>query len=425
MATAIVLILANVTLGLTMVQLGLEIDEYRFAHRTAYMTVLAGILIWLRLSRSGGHYIPYVDPTMLLGKQRDELLNSSLDLIASSLGARQVVLAFAVAEEPWVEFRHLTTAGISVKRSGPSMLGDHLAEPAPTALFSVSKSRMITAEGPAIVALNAPVSLQLARSFGVDEGVLVPLRCATGSGHIIAWDCDTYSVDDLPMLSAFGDMIGHALDRQEMAGLARKAAEAGVRNAVARDLHDSVAQFLAGASFRLEALRRWTSAGHDPAPEIDSIKSALRREQSHLRQLIERLRRGEQSDHCTEIANELRELVREAGKHWRIETELNISEHSTWVSVQLSHEIRQLVREGIANAVRHGKCRKVSVTLSDEDGMLKLCISDDGIGFPNLPEATRPRSISERVEALGGQFFVDSTPKGVRLDIKIRTGEFA
>jgi signal transduction histidine kinase len=42
-----------------------------------------------------------------------------------------------------------------------------------------------------------------------------------------------------------------------------------------------------------------------------------------------------------------------------------------------------------------------------------------------MPVAIRPRSISERVEALGGQFRIDSTTKGARLDIAIRTGVFA
>lgn len=423
--TATALLMANLVIGVAIFLMGQDVDLFRFARRTAHMMVLASLLVWLGLARSGGRSIQFSEPPGLLGERLDRLLDAGLTQIASVLGARQVVLAFAASEEPWVEFRHRSPAGITVRRVGPSEFGDQLDVPVPTTLFNIAKSRMITLELSGFKVLKAPVRSQLAQLYDIDEGILVPLRTATGDGHIIAWDCETLSVDDLPLLHALGDQIGHAMDREEMASLARNAAETGVRHAVARDLHDSVAQFLAGTLFRLEALRRWIREGHEPEGEIDSIKNALRREQAHLRHLIERLRRGEAGDRRTEIADELRALLQETGAHWQIGTELILPDHSPWVSVQFSHEIRQLVREAIANAVRHGKCSKVCVELTDEDGVLKLSISDDGTGFPNPAAAIRPRSISERVEALGGQFRVGSTAKGARLDIAIRTGEFA
>ncbi|MBA4354186.1 MAG: histidine kinase [Novosphingobium sp.] len=422
-ATAVVLLFANLVFGLLMLQMGLDIDLYRFSRRTAYMILLSGILIWLSISRGGGRTITFSEPPGLLGERRDRLLDSALVLTASALGARQVVLAFAASEEPWIEIRRLTTDGIAVERLGPAEFGDELHSPQPTALFDIAKCRLLSFENPGFTTWSGPLHSRLAEMCGVNEGIIVPVQSVTGYGHLMAWDCVALSADDLAILRALADQIGHALDREEMANLARSAAEAGVRHAVARDLHDSVAQFLAGTLFRLEALRRWIREGNDPEGEIDSIKNALRREQGQLRLLIERLRRGEEGDRRTEIADELRALLSEAGTHWHIETNLVLPDRPLPVSVQLSHEIRQLVREAIANAVRHGKCRKVRVELNDEHGMLNLSITDDGIGFPKGPGAIRPRSISERVEALGGQFRLDSTAKGARLDIAIRTGE--
>lgn len=423
--TAASMLLANLATGLTMVQLDIDIDLFRLSRRTAYLIVLSSLLIWLSISRGGGRTIQLAEPRGLLGERREQLLDANLELIAIELNARQVVLAFAASEEPWAEFRHRTPFGITMRRTGPVDFEDQLTAPTQTALFNIKKSRIIAFQAPGVAARTVPVRSKLAEMYDINEGILVPFQTATGHGHIIAWDCDTLSVDDLPTLHALGSQIGHALDREEMASLARSAAEAGVRHALARDLHDSVAQFLAGTLFRLEALRRWIREGRDPEGEMESIKVALRREQSHLRQLIERLRRGEQGDRRTEIADELRDLLAEVGTHWSIETELVMPGFPQWVSVQLSHEIRQLVREAIANAVRHGKCRKVRVALSDDNGVLKLSISDDGLGFPDSPIAIRPRSISERVEALGGQFRIDSTASGARLEIAFRTGEFA
>lgn len=421
--TAVVLLLVNMIVALTIYQLGVNIDLMRFGRRTAYMILLSSILIWLSLSRGSGRTVTFAEPPGWPGERRDQLLDSAVTLAASILGCRQVVLAFAPSEEPWVEIRRLTPDGITLERSGPAEFGDELHAPRATALFNVSKSRLLAFDDPGFEAWNAPVQSRLAERFGINEGILVPLQSVTGTGHLIAWGCDSLSTDDLVILRTVADQIGHALDREEMASLARNAAETGVRHAVARDLHDSVAQFLAGTLFRLEALRRWIREGNDPEGEIDSIKQALRREQGHLRLLIERLRRGEEGDRRTEIADELRDLLAEAGTHWHIRTELALPDHPLPVSVQLSHEIRQLVREAIANAVRHGKCGMVCVAISEDEGVLRLTVSDDGIGFPGGPAAMRPRSISERVEALGGQFELDSSPDGARLNIAIRTGE--
>jgi signal transduction histidine kinase len=268
---------------------------------------------------------------------------------------------------------------------------------------------------------DAPVS-GMARFLSVEEGIIAPVDSAIGIGQLLVWDMKIASADAIPVARSLAAQIGNVLDREEMAALARNAAEAGVRQALARDLHDSVAQFLAGTLFRLEALRRWTREGNDPEPEIDAIKNALRREQGQLRQLISNLRRGEDSDRQTEIADELHDLMTEAGAHWHIETKLVLPDHPLPVSVKISHEIRQLVREGVANAVRHGKCRRVTVSLAEASGQLLLAIGDDGTGFPKDSDIPYPRSISERVDALGGKMHIRTSDAGTELEIALRSG---
>ncbi|MDT0507313.1 histidine kinase [Novosphingobium sp. MMS21-SN21R] len=421
--TAAILLIANFAFGVALYELGIQIDLFRFTRRILYMILLSGILIWLSMSRGTGRAIDFPDPPGLLGERRDGLLDSALDLTASLLGARHVVLAFGGNEEPWVELRRLSMGRITSERAGPDRFEEEWSEAPSAAIFSVSKKRLLMLDGTGVIARSGEVTSSLAGEFCIDEGIVVPVHSATGAGQMLAWECNSLGPDDLRIMHTMAEQIGAALDREEMATLARSAAETGVRHAVARDLHDSVAQFLAGTLFRLEALRRWIREGNDPEGEIDSIKNALRREQGQLRLLIERLRRGEEGNRRTEMADELRDLLNEAGLHWHIETELVMPDKPMPVPVQLSHEIRQLVREAIANAVRHGKCRKVRVELAQESGMLNLRIDDDGTGFPLQPETIRPRSITERVEALGGTFNMQSNNRGARLEIAIRSGE--
>ena len=70
----------------------------------------------------------------------------------------------------------------------------------------------------------------------------------------------------------------------------RRSALAAV--ALARDLHDSVVQFLAGAAFRLEAMKRSEASGRKLEPELNELKQLMMQEQGELRAFITALRSG-------------------------------------------------------------------------------------------------------------------------------------
>ncbi|MFY7835641.1 MAG: sensor histidine kinase [Novosphingobium sp.] len=429
--TAGALLIANMMFGLVLYRIGVDIDLFRFFRRIVYVILLSAMLVWLSMSRGSGRVISMPEPPGIPGERREVVFDRALAFVTSLLTARSAIFAFAGSEEPWIEVRQIGPEGLTSRRLDPEDVADELLDLHRTALFSCSKQRELaeTDDDGVLIARVGPSAggacPSLARQFDIDEGIAVPVSCAAGSGQIIVWNVESLCFDDIRLLSAFGEEIGHALDREEMSRLARVEVETGVRQAVARDLHDSVAQFLAGTLFRLEALRRWVREGNDADGEIDSIKNALRREQTQLRLLIERLRRGQEGERRVEIGDELRALLREAGMHWDIATELAQPPEPLPVSVQLSHEIRQLVREAIANAARHGKCRKVVVGIAQEDGQLQLDIRDDGIGFSEFAAARRPRSISERVDALGGQFHLRETERGAHLEITLKSGEIA
>lgn len=428
--TAVVLLVTNGLLGLTLYSVGFEVDPFRFFRRIFYIVLLSSMLIWLSMSRGGERMQTLPDPPGVPGERRDLVFDAALTFVASLLGARKAAFAFAGSEEPWIDLRTLGPAGFTWEQLDPELFAEEILDHNRTALFNLAKQRQLVEIDDGLLSARSganggAVCPHLAVHLGVNEGLMVPVKCATGSGQIVVWEAETLSFDDIRLFSAFGEEVGRALDREEMSRLARVEVETGVRQAVARDLHDSVAQFLAGTLFRLEALRRWIREGNDPDGEIDSIKNALRREQAQLRLLIERLRRGQESDRRTEITDELKALLAEAGAHWSIATELLAPEQPLPVSVQLSHEIRQLVREAIANAARHGKCTTVTVRIDHADGQLQLSISDDGVGFSEIAAARRPRSICERVEALGGQFELRSTNRGAHLEILLRSGELA
>ncbi len=418
-ATALALLFANSVAGAVLYMLHFDLDLYRFSRRIVYMLVLSIVMVWLSSDNLLAQAIALADPGGDPGERRGRVLTAAMAQARQALGARGVAVALLRNEEPLVEiFQDDGTATHAM--AAPGDLSDALAAGHPATLFDLRRGRRIElARGEGFVARTGPVSMPLARRCNTDEGISCAFSTASGPAELLVWGMRDITVDDMPLVEAFAREIGLALDREEMALLAQQAAVSGIRNALARDLHDSVAQFLAGTLFRIEALRRWIREGNDPEGEIDAIKQALRREQVQLRGLIDRLRKGEDGDRRTDLAEELDALLVELAHHWHIATRLDAAVRPLPVSIELAYELRQLVREGVANAVRHGHCSSVTVSIAGEAEALRLRIHDDGAGFPKGPVPLRPRSISERVEALGGQLLIADASRGVTLDISL------
>ena len=80
----------------------------------------------------------------------------------------------------------------------------------------------------------------------------------------------------------------------------------------------------------------------------------------------------------------------------------------------------RILREAVANAVRHGRARTVTVHLRDADGIW-LRVTDDGNGFDvaDVPDTSFGLiGMKERAESLGGDFKVSSEPgRGTSVEV--------
>lgn len=89
------------------------------------------------------------------------------------------------------------------------------------------------------------------------------------------------------------------------------------------------------------------------------------------------------------------------------------------LSPALLFDLGRFVREGVANAVRHGGAGSVEIVAGADAG-LRIAIRDDGrvFGFTGtrdhatLAREGGPRSLHERATALGGRLSVESGAQG-------------
>jgi signal transduction histidine kinase len=212
-----------------------------------------------------------------------------------------------------------------------------------------------------------------------------------------------------------------------MVRVSEEAAAARTRLSFARDVHDSVFQLLAGTNFRLEAIRKGAAAGLDVETEIYALQHELSAEQRELRRFIDQLRDGPEGKASPAMCDTLGELLERLARRWNAECELVRCPKNLKLPPQLEHHVCQLVREGVANAVRHGKARKVSISADTGETGLSLIVADDGSGFVVGGEddgrTKKPWSLNDRVRELGGSLTLYSSAKGSRITISIPWGQ--
>lgn len=422
-ATGLVVTGLYLLVGLVLAAVAIEFNTLRFGRRVVYMLVLSLILIWFGLQRRDQHIARFAG-VHFLGEKMLPPLEEALAYAIEQSGANGGAIAWAELEEPDVELRAFALASPG-SRLGPERLSSETGFGDRARLFSADRQRSLRASAAGRPkAIRRSSAEPLADLLGLGETLAIPLTGVTGRGEILLVGIPGVCSDHVELGALIGREVGVGFDRHSSLALSRETALVRTRDALARDLHDSVAQSLAGAALRLEGLRNWIRAGHDPDPEILQLKEALRAEQSQVRDMIHRLRETTRSPDQIELAGEVDRLLAELAERWGVAIEFDRPAAAP-VSAALAHEVGHLLREGVANAVRHGGARKIAVDLHFGTADLEISIDDDGTGFPPDAGSEAPRSIRERVGRLAGTLAVDTGPAGTALTIVLPTGEVA
>lgn len=372
------------------------------------MVALAGFVMWLG-ERIGKHRPPRLDLSHEGGLP--VAFGRVLEFAASQSEAAGAALAWVPNDEPWAWVQSAGSLEEWHGRLGPdqfSVADDTLPG---AVLFDRARKRQLYLLDDGMVAASKGLVVHpLIVRFHADCGILVTVPTQGGTCFLLLTGIHDVVADHLRLVRAVGIEIGHALDRRAAMVVTREADRIRIRDALARDLHDSVAQSLAGASFRIEALRQALSGGRAIGPDLDALQRSLEQEERNVQRLILQLRDRDEPDRHCNLALELARTLDDSGARWGIDCVLATGDDLPLVPLLALHEFEQILREAVANAVRHGNANRVDVQIRRGEGQIMLDIMDDGLGFPARPRPLQPRSIASRVEDLGGELAVESQP---------------
>ena len=97
--------------------------------------------------------------------------------------------------------------------------------------------------------------------------------------------------------------------------------------------------------------------------------------------------------------------------HAGARVEIDVAPEVRGVSVATAEVLLRCAQESITNALRHGAAQRISVKLTRIAKSVQLSVRDDGRGSASLTPGNGLTGMRERVEALGGELGLDSSPR--------------
>ncbi len=188
---------------------------------------------------------------------------------------------------------------------------------------------------------------------------------------------------------------------------------AAERQRMARELHDTLAQGLAGLILQLEAASSHQASGR-PERAQEIVTQAMARARATLadaRRVIADLR-GEQIGPA-DLSEAVREEVARFTTATGIPCALDLALPPALPDAVHDHVLRA-VAEGLTNVARHARATQVWVHMSGADDRLDIQVRDNGVGFDPAAAAQAGHygllGMRERARLAGGRLEIISAP---------------
>ncbi|HEY0665630.1 MAG TPA: histidine kinase [Gallionella sp.] len=225
---------------------------------------------------------------------------------------------------------------------------------------------------------------------------------------------DTLRSDEktIDTVRSFARLIGAIIERNRLNFSTKRVDLMAERQAIANEIHDSLAHKLVYARMRTSLLRESLRTGNEvmSAKYSHDIEEALELSQKNVRELITDFRCGMDP---AGLLHALQTLTEQFSQRNDIELEyINRVPH---LELPLEHEIQALhiVQEALANIATHSEASHARLIVDYSNHYYIFTIKDNGSGgctFTPVEGHYGMMIMRERAQRIGGEIKVDSSP---------------
>lgn len=190
------------------------------------------------------------------------------------------------------------------------------------------------------------------------------------------------------------------------------------RSRLRREIHDTLAQGLAGIVSNLEAADELLEGRPEARKLCGRALKTGRASLAESRCLLQDLRAPafENEGLRAAVTRMVEGVSGEAG----LRSSCSIEELPGEFPSENETDLFRIIQEGLRNIAKHANAREMRVTVQVKRTQIQLCIEDDGRGFSTVDPAVRPgfglTTMRERAQNLGGLLWVYTQPgKGTQV----------
>ena len=220
-----------------------------------------------------------------------------------------------------------------------------------------------------------------------------------------------FSDDERRLAETVAGDLAAAVENERLHERQTRLAAEEERQRLARDLHDAVTQTIYSAALIAEALpavwERDPSAG---LSNVGRLQLLVRAALAEMRTLLFELRPA--ALEATPLEALLGQLGDALAGHIKGQVSIRVAD-----DIPLSSATRlvffRVTQEAFNNIAKHARATAVDVECVADDGVVCLCIRDDGVGFdPGAvgPESMGLRIMRERLDQAGATLEIESAP---------------
>lgn len=179
------------------------------------------------------------------------------------------------------------------------------------------------------------------------------------------------------------------------------------RRKIAMDIHDRAVQPYIGLSLGLSAVRKKAAADNPLVEDLDKLSDVARQAIDDLRRYAGTFRStgGDELEFTSVLLEQAAQVKALYGVDIALQADPNLR-----INDRMKAEVLQIVREGLSNICRHTQAQQGQLQLHRSQGWLHIHINNAAGDAPAA--AFSPRSIAERVLALGGRLQVAAGHEG-------------
>ncbi|MCV7191625.1 GAF domain-containing sensor histidine kinase [Mycolicibacterium brumae] len=325
------------------------------------------------------------------------IVDTAMRLVGARYGALGVIGPSADLLERFIHqgIDRATADKIGPLPQGRGVLGVLLDEPEPVRIPDV-------AEHPASVGF--PPHHPPMRTF---LGVPIRIRDEVYGNLYLTEKADgkLFTADDEVLVVALAAAAGIAINNARLYRRTRELDVLSERDRIARDLHDHVIQRLFAVGLSLQGA---LGAGYEQ--QRDRISVAL----DDLQDVVQEIRTTIFDLHggqVTRLRQRLEQAVNQMTDHSPVRATLHFTGPLSVVDASLADHAEAVVREAVANVVRHADATTVVVNVVVDDN-LRVTVIDNGHGIPACTTRSGLANLASRADECGGVLSVGADPGG-------------